>query len=777
MIETNKDYLLLSTKSTSLLLRINEIQKVTAEYYGKKLKNLSEAISLTRTYPYNQGSSISAYPEKNPQLSLDHMKLVCSTLGKGDFFSPSLILENKESSLFDFLYESVEERKPKPIGFLPTPHGASEEIILTFKEEALHVVLKLHYLIYEEDDVIGVYTEIINQNSQDLILTKAASLQLPLVNQDYELISTYGNWAGELNVQSSPLQRGRLVLDINCGYSSNRHNPFFAIKEKNANFDYGNVFGFNLVYSSNFENSIEMDSFEDVRIQVGISSTGFHKRLKYSECFITPIAVMTYSDKGINGMSSHMHNFVNDCVIPTNFKNKERPVAYNNWEATNFKFTKGKIVSLMKEASELGAELFVLDDGWFSTRDDDKHGLGDWEVNEKKLPGGLSKLSEEAKKNHLQFGIWMEPEMINADTDTYKQHPDWVIQDKFHTPSQGRNQYVLDLRKKEVQDFIYQSVSQTLKSADISYLKWDCNRDITDEDNRDGTFFYDYTLGLYQVLDRLVKDFPNVLFENCASGGNRFDLGMLSYFPQSWMSDDTDSYQRLLIQEGGLLGYPQSVMSNHVAAKTSNQMLRYTDLDTKFDVACFGVLGYELDLDDLSKVDKTVIKNQIQYYKAHRKTLQFGSICQSEFMDPKRSKIVSASSPEETLAGLYHGIQKPNPKEEHLRILGLEDDSLYHYESRKESISLKRFGNLINVVTPTHINPEGSLIALISKYKDMSSEVDHGELSGSAFASLGPVLSQEWSGVGYDERIRFMGDFGARLYLIQKVKYDGSSSL
>lgn len=768
MLEQNEEYFLLSTDKTSLLLHVNEIKKVVVEYYGRRIHSLDEAASLTRKYPYNQGCS-TAYRKEYVNLSLDHMKLAYSTLGKSDFFSPSIILNSETSSIFDFTFQSMESREVKPFEILPFPHGGNEEVILHLEEKNLHVLLDLHYILFEKEDVIAQYARIINQSDKEIIINKLASLQLPLVNnKEYELWSTFGNWAGELNIQKQPLTSGRFVLESLRGSSSNRHNPFFLLKEKEGNYHHGSCYGFNLMYSSNFENSVEMDSFGDIRVQVGISSTSFAKHLNQDESFITPIAIMSYAKDGINSLSSNFHDFVNEHVILERWKNTSRPVAYNNWEATNMKFRRGKIINLMKKAASLGVELFVLDDGWFSTRNDDGHGLGDWQVNEKKLPGGLGKLASVANKLGMKFGIWMEPEMVNEDTKTYHDHPDWVIHDAYHEPSIGRYQYVLDLRNKEVQDFVYQSVSNTLKSGNISYLKWDYNRDISDYDNRDGTFFYDYITGLYSVLRRLVKEFPDVLFENCASGGNRFDLGMLSFFPQSWMSDDTDCYQRCLIQEGGLLGYPLSVMSNHVAAKTSNQMLRYTPFDTKFDTACFGVLGYELDLSDLSKRDCRIISSQIKFYKEHRKTLQWGKVYQDRTYIDSERKMMEALGEKDSLVAIYSKIQKPNPMEERLRCFGLEEETLYHYETRKESIPLTRFGNLINYVLPFHINPDGTLIAAVSKRRNMTTEKEVGIASGSVLGDMGCVLAQEWSGVGYDDRVRLMGDFGARLYLIKK---------
>ena len=765
MIEKNESMFLLSTKSTSMLLNVNEINKVDISYYGKRLLSLKECPSLIRKYPYAQGSD-TYYDNEHQNFSLNQSKNIVSTLGKGDLFSPSVILKREDCSVFDFIYVCFDIREPNRDSLFPIPANADNELVIILKEKVLDIYLKIHIYVYENSDVFGFYTEVINKADKELHILKCASVQLPLINNDYLLNSTFGCWCGELSTQKEKLTRGKKTIESLSGLSSNRHNPFFFISEENKGFDEGNAYGFNFIYSSNFEDNIEMDAFENIRIQIGISSTAFDKKLNTDESFITPMAILTYSDKGINKMSASFHNFINSNVIPSEFRYKDRPIAYNNWEATSFSFTQSKIHSLMKKASKLSMELFVLDDGWFGKRNDDYKGLGDWYCNKKKLPGGLKGLSDQAKKLGMKFGIWMEPEMVNEDSDLYRAHPEYVIQDYIHQPSYGRHQLMLDLRKKEVQDFVVESVCNTLGSADISYLKWDCNRTMSDYLDKDGTFFYDYTIGLYSALRRIREKYPLVLMENCAGGGNRFDLGMLSFFAQSWQSDDTDSYQRIYIQEGGSLGYPLSTLSNHVSCKTSNQMLRNTTFDAKFDVACFGVLGYELDLDDLSSIDEQVIKSQVEFYKKYRHLLQFGEYSTDNLMGDKLTKRVQVKADDKAIVGYYQTIQKPYPKEGHLKVTGLKEDKLYKYTSRQESLPLRKFGSLINYVTPIHINPEGQLLTILEKHKDMKSEIDEGVASGASLACSGPVLSQEWSGVGYDERIRLIGDFSGRIYVI-----------
>lgn len=768
MINEKNNYFLLSTMGTSLLLHVNDAKKITSEYYGGLVKNLDEAPSLTKKFNNASGSAVN-YGEDHPNLSLDLINGDYSTSGRGDFGFPSLILKNSKGSVFDFSYAGFEIKKPTEIKMFPIPHGASEELVITCLDEKMSVALTLHYLIYEKEDVIGRYLEIKNNGQDVLEIAKASSLQLIVPNRDYEFLTLYGSWGNENNLEMAPIRHGRLINESLSGSSSNRHNPFFLIKERGQGLTGGLAYGFNLVYSGNHEESVELDAFGNVRLQVGISSYLLKKELLDSDSFATPLAVMTFSSKGAVGVSHAFGAFVNDCVIPLAWKDKPRPIVYNNWEATSFDFNQAKIKRLMKKAAGLGIELFVLDDGWFGKRNDDSHGLGDWETNSKKIPGGLRSLSAFAKRNKLRFGIWMEPEMVNEQSELYKKHPEWIIQDGLHEPLQGRHQYTLDLRKAEVQDFICKAVSKVLKSGDISYLKWDYNRPMSDFPAEEGTFVCDYMIGLYRILRKITAEFPHVLFENCASGGNRFDLGMLSFFPQNWMSDDTDCHQRLSIQGGASFGYPLSVMSNHVSAKTNNQMLRLASLDAKFDVASFGVLGYELDLNDLTPMDEKIIKEQIKFYKEHREALQFGEFTLLREMRRSNYEWWQVSLKDETIIGQFEKLQTPNPEEGKLAGAGFQDGEVYSYETRKEFISLKKFGHLINFISPIHIKEEGYLQTLLAKRKGFESEVTKGLVCGSVLNTVGVSLPQEWAGTGLGEGTRVLGDFGGRIYFVKKV--------
>ena len=762
MIKTIAKDFLIETDHTTLLLSHGRNEKLTIEYYGRKILSKEEIPSLKRNYPVLQGGECVLNEEDT--FSNNMLKQAVSTLGNGDFFSPSVVVFPFPT--LDFFFSETKE-ETEVLSPFPVPKDPDSSLVIELEDRVCSLLLRLHLLTYDKEDVIGAYYELVNRGENPVHVNKLMSFQLPLVDRRDTLLTTSGCWAEELTPSERRILPGRTLIESNVGSSSARHNPSFLIKEEGCSKSAGNCYGFHLVYSGNFEASVEMDAFDNLRIQLGILSTGFLKEVEKDASFFTPVAVFSYSGKGTNGLSHHLQSFVNAHVIPKSFQYRERPIVYNNWEATGMKFSKGKIVSLMKKAKDLGIELFVLDDGWFSSREDDRHGLGDWRVNEKKLPGGLVALSQEAERLGLKFGIWMEPEMVNEDTEVYRKHPEWILRDN-HREYLGRHQHVLDLSMKEVQEFVLESVRNVLSSGKISYLKWDCNRNQTNLPALSKN--YDYIIGLYQVLSKLTKEFPDVLFENCASGGNRFDLGMLSFFPQSWMSDDTDSFQRETIQSTAMFFYPLSVMSNHVACKTSNQLLRKISLETKFDVGMMGILGYELDLGDLSPIEEKTIKEQIVFYKKHRRTLQFGRAFHVQDQDEKKDLVLEAKSDKECIVLYFRAIDRITFPEERLMAVGLKEDGLYEYENRKEHIPLFRFGNLVNYVSPIHLKEDGMLLSLVSRYKDMMSEEEHGFATGGTLMSNGPILKQQWSGAGYNDQIRVMGDFSSRCYVIQKKK-------
>ena len=424
---------------------------------------------------------------------------------------------------------------------------------------------------------------------------------------------------------------GKIVNASVTGTSSNRANPFVMLAPAETTEDAGDCFGFNLIYSGNHYEACEYNAFGKLRLVSGINPMGFSYQIGVGESFESPEAVMTYSPDGYNGMSQNMHAFVRECIVRGTWKKKERPVLLNSWEAAYFDINERKLLKLAKAARDVGIELFVMDDGWFGERNDDKTSLGDWYVNPKKLPDGVSGLCKKINDLGLSFGIWVEPEMINVESNLYKEHPDWTMDIPGKNHAEGRNQRMLDLANPEVVDYMIASMSNLFASANIAYVKWDMNRIVSDcyskylPAKRQGETMHRYVLGLYRMMDELTKRFPEILFEGCASGGNRFDLGILCFFPQIWASDNTDAVYRVNGMNGYSYGYPMSVMGAHVSSCPNHQTLRTTPLETRFAVAAFGVLGYECNLCDMKKEDLEEIRKQIALYKEWRNVLQYGT--------------------------------------------------------------------------------------------------------------------------------------------------------
>jgi alpha-galactosidase len=456
-----------------------------------------------------------------------------------------------------------------------------------------------------------------------------------------------------------------------------------------------------------------------------------------------------------------MHRFVNGCIVPEAWRFRERPVLYNSWEGCMFSFTEAKLLSLAKKARKIGCELFVLDDGWFGARNDDHAGLGDYTVNRRKLPGGLEGLSRRVHAEGMQFGLWFEPEAVNPDSDCYRDHPDWALTSMGNRDLYGRNELLLDLTRKVVRDYIVDSVSSILDRADVQYVKWDMNRCSPVSGNK----AYDYVLGLYEVLGRIFGPRPEILLEGCASGGNRFDLGMLCFAPQIWASDDTDPIERLDIQTGLSYLYPQSTMGAHISAAPHSMTLRNTPMSTRANVAFFGAFGVEFDLDGMQSVDEAELKDTIAYYKKHRNTFQFGRFRRNPA--EKEAVCWQVTGENETLCGLFHRLLPAGPEQEWLQVKGLEKEARYRVESRPQLLRVKQFGGLLKHILPVRIDPEGSILRLADHHYKMAEGQFSASASGAALASGIPV-HKRFSGTGYDPALRVQGDFGSNLFTVTK---------
>ena len=565
-----------------------------------------------------------------------------------------------------------------------------ETVEITLYDDLIDVELTLLYSVFDETDTIARSANFHNKGAQNIHITRAMSASIDLFDADYEMIQLSGAWSRERHVKTRKLQTGIQNISTTRGTAGGHQSPFLALKRSSTTEFQGEVLGFSLVYSGNFLAQVEVDYLDVARVSLGINPFDFNWLLEKEESFQTPEVVMTYSDQGLNGMSQNFHRLYQKRLARGKWRDKVRPVLTNNWEGTYFDFDEAKIVEMAKQSKELGVELFVLDDGWFGKRDDDTTSLGDWFVNKRKLPNGISGLAEKITALDMQFGLWFEPEMVSKVSELYEKHPDWIIHVENRSQSHGRNQYVLDFSRKEVVDKVYEMMSGILREAKISYIKWDMNRYMTEVGSaglpadRQREVTHRYILGVYDLYERLTSEFPDVLFESCASGGTRFDPGILYYAPQTWTSDDTDAVERLKIQYGTSFVYPLSAMGAHVSDVPNHQVGRFTSLKMRAEVAFFGAFGYELDVTTMDEKDKKEMKEQIDFFKQHRALFQFGTFYRIESpfeKDGNRTTwMVVAENRSKAIVADYHILCRPNEKFKRLLLKGLDPEASYQIE-------------------------------------------------------------------------------------------------
>ena len=774
MIEIFDKVFKLSTLGTSYVFALTDEGHLEHVYYGKRIPDTDvEALRLKNTIML--GTTVDYRGEKTGY-SLDTIPLEYSGVGKGDFrHSPIELIMPDGSFVTDFVYSGhtvtdgafkcEESSLPYAVG-----EGKTLSITLTDKKYK-DVTLNLHYTVFEECNVIARCVTLTNSGNSPIYIRKLMSFMLDMPASDYRMLTLDGGWAKEAHIHEREVSYGILVNDSTTGGSSNRHNPAFLLKAKGADEERGEIYGFNLIYSGNHYSAVEKGNHDTLRVMSGINPHCFLWKLKEGETFYTPEAIMSYSDGGINAFSLNMHDFVNKHIIRKEFQYSERPIVVNNWEATFFNFNRRKLLALARRAKRLGVEMFVLDDGWFGQRNHDRAGLGDWVVNKKKLPGGITSVSRAIHRMGMKFGLWFEPECVNPDSDLYREHPDWAISVPGREPSFSRNQLVLDLTREEVRDYIVNAVSSVLASSEIEYVKWDYNRHISDMYSsslvNQGEFFHRYILGLYEVLDRIfVKRHPDVLLESCSSGGNRFDLGMLCYSPQIWTSDDTDALERLDIQRGIYTFYPQSTVSAHVSMTPNQQTLRDVALSTRFNVAMFGVLGYELDFGELTREERRQIKEQIEFYKGRRSLLQYGRL--QRYFPSKDRESWQISRDGEGVVSIYNLSYHASPGRDVLRFLAAESGKIYKFDTVKQYLRIGRFGSLVKHISPIALKSDGAIMRFVDKNYSMVDGMEHYTVSGEALES-GIPLAMQYSGTGYNKDIRVLGDGGSTLYVLTEV--------
>ena len=748
MIECKDGIFHLKNHALSCVLRIDRYGLLEQVHFGAPVRT-EDVEALSPQPGLGWGGSL-LLNDKDTGSCVDAMALAWSGSGRGDFRESPLEMDGASTD-FQYVNHRVLTEPPATESGLPRSHGKGETLEITMEQRFAR--LKLYFTLYET--AMTRFAVLENTGERAIEVHKLMSFSMDLYGS-YTMTTFNGGWIAEMQRCEACVGMSRVVNESATGASSNQHNPGFLLSEDGATEESGRVYGFNLIYSGNHYGSAQLSQQGFTRVMQGISPSNFCQRLQPGERFETPEAVLCCSGGGFGGLSARMHKFVQEHIVPEHWKDKERPVLYNSWEGCMFDFNQGRLMDLAHRAKKLGCELFVLDDGWFGKRSNDLAGLGDYNVNLKKLPQGLAGLAQKINKLGMEFGLWFEPESVNEDSDLYRAHPDWALTDSFSTVY-GRHQLLLDLTKQEVRDYIVENVSNVLDSANITYVKWDMNRHSVAV----GAKAHGYILGLYEVLRRIFGPRPHILLESCSSGGNRFDLGMLCFGPQVWCSDNTDPISRLEIQGNLSYLYPQSTFGAHVSAAPHAQTLRNTPLTTRGNVAFFGCLGYELDLKHLAEVEVQEIRHQIELYKTYRRLFQFGS-----FRRMKNGWQVSLEGV--TAAGVFHGLVGAAPGYEQLRIKGLDAGKIYQLRTRAQKIRVGQFAHLLKHVVPVKINPEGAALRTADRHLGLEDGVEGYRVSGAALQS-GILLLPLFRGTGYDKNQRTQGDYGSNLYIIEEL--------
>ena len=645
IIKTSNNQFQLNTLNTSYVMH-NENGILCHTYYGKRLPDYNHGYMANRNrYPGDFRSNIS---ENLP--TLDNALLEYPAFGEGGIIAPAIEILNSDGTNFvdlrviDYV---IHNGKPEIEG-LPASYAESGDNVQTLeiitKDAVSRVEVSLFYAVFYDFDVITRWARITNKGNNDITLLRALSGNIAFDNHNYDVISNFGTWARERQIERAPLLHTGAVVESNCGSSSHYANPFMIMAEHNTTEDMGKALGIALAYSGNHKMSANLSKYNVVNLSGGILPDNFRWNLNKGESFSTPELVISFSDNGLNGLSQNFHTLIKNRVCRGVYRDKKRPVLLNLWEACYFDFTDETIKKAADSAADLGVELLVIDDGWFGKRNDDRSSLGDWYVNEDKIKCGLSELCKYVNSKGLMLGIWFEPEMISPDSDLIKEHPEWVMQINGRKPTETRWQLMLDLTNPDVQDFIYDSIANILNTTNIEYIKWDYNRTMAHigsaylKAEQMGEYYHRYILGLYSVLERLTSDFPNVLFEGCASGGGRFDMGMLYYTPQIWTSDDTDAVERAEIQYGTSLIYPMSCQSAHVSVCPNHQTGRTVSMRARHIFALTGSFGYELAPEKIAETDREYIKEFIKFYNDNYDVFQNGKYYR--LSDPKTDDYV-----------------------------------------------------------------------------------------------------------------------------------------
>jgi alpha-galactosidase len=672
----------LETNNSSYVFRINKFNYLENLHYGAKIAR--EDVSYTAVY-FDRGFSANFVGAEKRSDSLDVIPNEYPVFGNGDSrFSAVLTVDSSGNRLENLKYKSHRILKNKPkINGLPSLRGGET---LEIELESHGLLITLYYSVYENQDAVVRRAQVLNKTDNIITVKNFMSASIDLPSADFDYISLQGRHIAERHIERTPLRHGITSIYSNRGTSSHQHNPFCCIAQKNADEYNGEVYSLNYVYGGSFIIQAEVSQFNSLRIQAGFNPFDFSYTLENNEKLDSPETVIVYSDKGINKISQNFHDLYREFLINPNYVKKPRPIVINNWEATYFDFNTEKLFEIIDSCKGLGIDTFVLDDGWFGKRDSDTTGLGDWFVNTKKLKGGLKPIIERCTENGIKFGLWFEPEMISEDSELFRMHPDWRLCTPYEKPASSRVQYVLDLSRKEIVDYLKHTISDILKNNDISYIKWDMNRSLTDvfsiayPSYRQQEIWHRYMLGFYELAEYLVTNFPDVLFEGCSGGGGRFDPSMLYYFPQCWTSDNTDAYERAKIQYGTSMCYPLSSMSCHVSVCPNHQTERTISFQSRADIASLGSLGYEFDISKLSDVEREKIKEINKTYRENQQLILEGDIFRINNPFDSNSFCIMIVSKDKSCALLTYMnfLTNPNAAIERIKFKGLEKESNYY---------------------------------------------------------------------------------------------------
>ncbi|WP_062305490.1 alpha-galactosidase [Alicyclobacillus sendaiensis] len=695
LFDANERLFHLTTPRSSYAMRVRQDGLLEHLYWGARLNDALDLLRLARA-----SERLDARPAHMRAADVGSLRLEYPAYGTGDHRDPAYeVLQPSGSHASQLVYEShrILPGKP-PLPGLPSFYVESDfeadtlEISLVDPAISLRVILS--YTVYRDFDLLCRHARFENAGAEVLVLRRALSASVDLDLKHADFVQLSGAWIRERFIERTPVSPGRHEIMSRAGLSGHKHNPFFALAAPGASESSGEVRAFALVYSGNFLGACEMEPMrQSVRAQIGIHPADFSWRLEPGERFVAPEAALVYSDEGFGAMSRTFHRAIRKRLCRGTHRDAVRPVLLNSWEATYFQFDEGDLVEIAEQARDLGVELFVLDDGWFGQRDDDTTSLGDWWPHPRKLPGGLRRLADRIHALGLRFGIWMEPEMVSPKSELYREHPDWCLHVADRPRSERRHQLMLDLTREDVRAFVVDAVSRVIQEGAVDYVKWDMNRPMTEVGSaalppeRQREVAHRYVLGLYEVLEALTRRFPHVLFENCASGGGRFDLGMLHYMPQTWTSDNTDAVSRLKIQHGTSLVYPPIAMGAHVSAVPNHQMGRVTPFALRAGVAMCGNFGFELDPRRLSDDERREARQAVERYKEVRKLVQFGDFHRllSPFDGPEAAWMFAAEDGSEALVAYFCTYPDPMEPAARLVLRGLRPEARYVCEALGES--------------------------------------------------------------------------------------------